>query len=194
MENNKKAFLENAFVKEFVEEYKKLKGDKKTEDLLGRTVGNNGYVLGQKFTLTGEIESKKSVINDDTQIYIILKTKEGTDISLMSLMGVSSLKGYDLENVVEVEFGTQQKKQVRTVKSELVEDFDFSDAWQPASRNLLELAAMIASGELQMAGRTITYLGTAVKPIMSKKKGEQNSEKFEAGVKRAIETKLWSVE
>jgi hypothetical protein len=194
MAENKKAYLENDFVQEFIKEYKAVKGDKKAEELLDRTVGNNGYTLSQRFTLTGKIERKKNTIDDATQVYIVLPTNEGTDISLMSLMGVSSLKGYDLENVCEVEFGTAQKKQVRTVKSELVEDFDFADVWQPASRNLLELAGMIASGDLDLTNRTVTYLGTAVKPIVSKKKGEQNGEKFEVGFKRAIETKLWSVE
>lgn len=194
MAENKKAYLENDFVQEFINEYKAVKGDKKAADLLDRTVGNNGYTLGQRFTLTGKIERKTNTINDEKQVYIVLPTNEGTDISLMSLMGVSSLKGYDLENTCEVEFGTAQKKQVRNVKTELVEDFDFADVWQPASRNLLELAGMIASGDLDLTNRTVTYLGTAVKPIISKKKGEQNGEKFEVGFKRAIESKLWSVE
>jgi hypothetical protein len=194
MAENKKAYLENAFVQEFIEAYKAVKGDEKAKDLLDRTVGNNGYTLGQSFTLTGKIERKTNTINNEKQVYIILPTNEGTDISLMSLMGVSSLKGYDLENTCEVEFGTAQKKQSRVVKTELVEDFDFADVWQPASRNLLELAGMIASGDLDLTNRTTTYLGTAVKPIISKKKGEQNGEKFEVGFKRAIETKLWSVE
>jgi hypothetical protein len=191
---NKKAYLENDFVKDFVAEYKKVKGEKKAEALLDRTVGNNGYTIGQHFTLTGKIERKTNTINEETQVYIVLPTNEGTDISLMSLMGVSSLKGYDLENECEVEFGTAAKKQSRIVKTELVEGFDFADVWQPASRNLLELAGMIASGDLDLTDRTITFLGTAVKPIISKKKGEQNGEKFDVGFKRAIETKLWSVE
>lgn len=191
---NKKSYLENDFVKDFLTEYKAVKGDKKAEALLDRTVGNNGYTLRQRFILTGKIERKKNTINDETQVYIVLPTNEGTDISLMSLMGVSSLKGYDLENECEVEFGTAAKKQTRKVKSDLVDDFDFADVWQPASRNLLELAGMIASGDLDLTNRTVTFLGTAVKPIVSKKKGEQNGEKFEAGFKRAIETKLWSVE
>lgn len=194
MEENKKSFLENGFVKEFVEKYTAVRGADKVKDLIDRKVGNNGYSLGQQFTFTGKIGYKEQNINGTNTVYIVLFTEENTEISLMSLMGVSSLKGYELEKPVEVEFGTNQKKQTRTVKSELIDNFDFDDVWQPATRNFLELAAMIASGELPLAGKKATFLGTAVKPFRAKKSGEQNNEKYVADMQRAIETKLWKVQ
>lgn len=192
MEENKR-FIESEFVKGFMQVYEEAKGKDAAEKMLNRTVGNNGYVVGQEFTLTGDIKTATNEINGTKQVYIVLPTKEGTDLSLMSLMGVSSLKGYDLENEVEINFiGADKAKETRKVKSDFTADFD--DVWKPASRNLLELAGMIAEKAINLTGKKVTFLGTAVKPIIAKKKGESNGEKFEVGYKRAIETKLWSIE
>jgi hypothetical protein len=191
MEN--KRFLESDFVKGFMTVYEGVKGKDAADKMLTRTVGNNGYVIGQEFTFTGDIKTVTNEINGTKQVYIVLPTKEGTDLSLMSLMGVSSLKGYDLENEVEINFiGADKSKETRKVKSDFTADFD--DVWKPASRNLLELAGMIAEKAIDLTSKKATFLGTAVKPIVAKKKGESNGEKFEVGYKRAIETKLWSIE
>lgn len=192
MEDNKR-FIESEFVKGFRAVYEEIKGKDAADKLLTRTVGNNGYVVGQEFTLTGDIKTMTNEINGTKQVYIVLPTKEGTDLSLMSMMGVSSLKGYDLENEVEINFvGADKVKETRKVKSDFTADFD--DVWKPASRNLLELAGMIAEKAVNLSGKKATFLGTAVKPIIAKKKGESNGEKFEVGYKRAIETKLWNIE
>lgn len=192
MEENKR-FMESDFVKGFMAVYEEAKGKDAADKMLTRTVGNNGYVVGQEFTLTGDIKTATNEINGVKQVYIVLPTKEGTDLSLMSLMGVSSLKGYDLENEVEINFiGADKAKETRKVKSDFTADFD--DVWKPASRNLLELAGMIAEKAVNLTGKKVAFLGTAVKPITAKKKGESNGEKFEVGYKRAIETKLWSIE
>ena len=192
MDDNKR-FIESEFVKGFIAVYEETKGKDAADKMLTRTVGNNGYVVGQEFTLTGDIKTATNEINGTKQVYIVLPTKEGTDLSLMSLMGVSSLKGYDLENEIEINFiGADKAKETRKVKSDFTADFD--DVWKPASRNLLELAGMIAEKAVNLAGKKATFLGTAVKPIIAKKKGESNGEKFEVGYKRAIETKLWSIE
>lgn len=192
MEDNKR-FIESEFVKGFMTVYEEAKGKDAADKMLNRTVGNNGYVVGQEFTLTGDIKTATNEINGTKQVYIVLPTKEGTDLSLMSLMGVSSLKGYDLENEVEINFiGADKAKETRKVKSDFTADFD--DVWKPASRNLLELAGMIAEKHVNLTGKKATFLGTAVKPIIAKKKGESNGEKFDVGYHRAIETKLWSIE
>lgn len=192
MENKK--FIESEFVKDFLAVYAANGGKKTAEEMLNRTVGSNGYTKGQEFTLTGDIETKVNEINGTKQTYLVLPTNEGTELSLMSLMGVSSLKGYDLENEVTIEFLNGRTKESRTVKTDIVEDFDFADVWQPASRNLLELAYLIAEKEVDLANKKVTYLGTVVKPIIAKKNGESNGEKFNTGFKRAIETKLWSIQ
>ena len=51
-----------------------------------RRVGCNGYALGQRFILTGEIRTKISEIDGVKYVYIVLSTKEGVDLSLASLM------------------------------------------------------------------------------------------------------------
>lgn len=193
MENeNKRNFSEVEFVKNFVETYKQNGGD--ADKLAKRTVGNNGYAVGQSFTLTGEILVKENEINGVKQTYLVLPTEEGTELSLMGIMGVSSLKGYDLENVVNVEFIEGTTKKTRPVQTEVIADFDFENVFKPASRNFLEFAGMIAEKEVKLAGKVVTFLGTIVKPITAKKDGEQNGEKYKKGYTRAIETKLWSVE
>lgn len=197
MDDNKR-FIESQFVTDFKAIYEQVNGKEKLEALEKRNVGNNGYVIGQEFTLTGDIKAATNEINGAKQVYIVLTTKEGTDLSLQALMGVSSLKGYVFDTDVDVEFDGKDEnnavvKKVRKVRS----DFDknaFGSVWMPETRNLLTLAGMIAEKHINLTGKTATFLGTAVKPITAKKKGEQNGEKFKEFYARAIETKLWSIE
>lgn len=190
MENKK--FLENEFVKSFLAVYEKSHNAEQIAKLKERTVGNNGYTVGQIFTLTGEIATKENEINGVTQVYIILKTKEGAELSLMSLMGVSSLNGYKFDKSYTVEYDVNGEKKTREVQSTMPEK-DFVKAWSIPTRNLLELAAMIADGTLPLKDKKVTFLGTAVKPYTAKKDGEQNGESYLEGYSRAIETKIWSV-
>lgn len=191
---NKKNYQENEFVKGFLAEYEKHHTADQVAKLKDRVVGNNGFTLGQTFTLTGEIKTASRDINGTTQVYIVLPTKEGTELSLMSLMGVSSLKGY-LSNgdSVEVEFDVNGVKKTKEVRCELVQNFNFDNVWKPASRNLLELAGMIAEGAIQLSNKKVTFLGTAVKSYVAKKDGEQNGESYSEGYTRAIETRLWKI-
>lgn len=191
---NKKNYQENEFVKNFLSVYAANNGSKTPEELLNRTVGNNGFALGQRDKLTGDIKIRETEIDGKKQTFIVLPTENGNEFSLMSLMSVSSLKGYSLTESVEVEFDVKNAKQTRSVKSDLIEDFDFADVWQPKSRNLLELAAMIADKEINLTGKTVTFLGTAVKPFIAKKDGEMFGESYKKGYQRAIETKLWKIE
>lgn len=200
--SNKKNYQENELVKKFLEKYSETRGADKAKELVERTVGNNGYSVGQTFTLLGTIDFKEQTINGTKTVYWYLPTKEGVDLSLMSLMSVSSLKGYSNDSV-EIESYTktgagknaQETMKTRTVTPDFTPDeSNFDAVWQPVSRHLLTLVAMIADGEVNLVDKTATFLGTAVKPIIAKKDGEQNGEMYHAGYKRAIETKLWSIE
>lgn len=192
---NKKNYLENDLVKKFLADYKDARGKDYDQT---RIVGNNGYSVGQSFKLTGEIEYKTTEINGTKSVYWVLLAEGGVELSLMSLMGVSSLKGYCVDNTKEfpVEFynAKTKDKDTRTVTATVESDFDFEDVWQPPTRNLLDLAGMIADGDLNLKGKTVTYLGTAVKDFTAKKDSEQNGEKVKEGYKRVIETRLWSME
>ena len=191
---NKKNAKENELITKFLEDYKTVRGKEYDQN---RTVGNNGYSVGQSFTLTGEIVYETNEINGVKSIYWVLLTEEGTKLSLMGLMGVSSLKGYCVDNTKEipVEFynSKTKDKETRTVTPTVEPEFDFTDVWQPPTRNLLDLVGMILDGELNLKGKTATYLGTAVKEFTSKKDTEQNGEKIKVGYKRVIETRLWSM-
>lgn len=191
---NKKNYLENDLVKKFLKDYKDARGKEYDQT---RIVGNNGYSVGQSFTLTGEIEYKTNEINGTKSVYWVLLAEGGVELSLMSLMGVSSLKGYCTDSTKEfpVEFynAKTKDKDSRTVTATVESDFDFDDVWQPPTRNLLNLAGMIADGDLNLKGKTVTYLGTVVKDFTAKKDSEQNGEKVKEGYKRVIETRLWSV-
>lgn len=193
MNENKMKFADCEFVTNFLKTYAANGGSKTEAEMRERNVGNNGYTLGQQFTFTGEIKVKENTINGVKQTYIVLPTEEGTELSLMAIMGVSSLKGYDLENAVTIEYKNGTRKDSRTTKSDLIEGFEFGQVWQPKTRNFLELAGMIAEGAIQLKGVVATYLGVAVKPITAKKAGESNGEKFDKDYKRAIETRLWSL-
>lgn len=191
---NKKDYSENELIQKFLADYKDARGKEYDQN---RIVGNNGYSVGQSFKLTGEIEYKTIEINETKSVYWVLLAEGGVELSLMSLMGVSSLKGYCTDNKKEfpVEFyNTKTKdKDTRTVTATVDTKFDFDDVWQPPTRNLLELAGMIAEGDLNLKGKTVTYLGTVVKDFTAKKDSEQNGEKVKEGYKRVIETRLWSI-
>lgn len=194
MGENKKSYLENEVIKKFMEAYKACHTDKEVEKLESRNVGNNGYYIGQTFTLTGKVEWKENKIDDKTQVYWYLTTEEGTELSLQSLMGISSLKGYLLEGSTEVEFLDGNDKKSRTVTAEVKAGTTEKSLWTPKSRHFLTEVQNILESRENLEGKTVTFLGTAVKPIEAKKGGKQNGETYDKGYKRAIETKLWSVE
>lgn len=191
---NKKNYLENDLVKKFLNDYKDARGKEYDQT---RIVGNNGYTVGQSFTLTGEIEYKTNEINGNKSVYWVVLAEGGVELSLMSLMGVSSLKGYCTDSTTKfpVEFynTSTKEKDSRTVTATVESDFDFEDVWQPPTRNLLDLAGMILEGDLNLKGKTVTYLGTVVKDFTAKKDSEQNGEKVKKDYKRVIETRLWSM-
>lgn len=192
----KKGYENNEFVKNFVATYKANHPGKDLTKLTNRVVGNNGYAVDQSFTLTGEIGIGE--VKDDkgkvTATYVVLKTEEGTDLSLMQLMGVSSLRGY-AERGTELieEYDNQQgKKQERKI----VGDFDheeFASCWKPKTRVFLELAAMIADKVEDLTGKTVTFRGTACKQTTAKDAGESFGEKYKKDYKRVIQTKMWTI-
>lgn len=191
---NKRNYSEVEFVKNFLALYTANHGEEKANKQKDRTVGNNGYALGQTFELTGEIavNEMKDEKGKVTATYIVLKTKEGTDLSLMSLMGVSSLNGYakDGEKILN-EWKEGNNRKSKEVSNDLIADFDFDRTWKPATRNLLDLAGMIAEGEIDLKGKIVTYCGTAVKSLTTKKAGELNGEKWDKEYKRVITTRMW---
>ena len=191
---NKRNYSETEFVKTFLATYTTNHGEDRANKQKDRMVGNNGYAVGQEFHLTGEIaiNEMKDEQGKVTATYIVLKTTEGVDLSLMSLMGVSSLNGYakDGDKILnEWKEGTQKKSE--EVSNDLIAEFDFARTWKPATRNLLDLAGMIAENEINLKGSVVTYCGTVVKSITAKKAGELNGERWDKDYKRVITTRMW---
>lgn len=169
------------------------------------TVGTNGYTIGQQFHATG----LKLIQNDGTEpgsvkcAYVAITTKEGVDLSLKSVMSLSSLNGFETEGKFENHHLVMDKKTKKEIEIfDTVEadfgDEDFDRVFQPSTRNLLQFIAE-AEGDDQNApffeGKVITYLGRVVRPYTAKKDSESGSfEKYTRGMQRAMAVRLWAVE
>lgn len=157
------------------------------------TVGNNGYTLGQQFHSTG-MKLVEAEINGKKSVYVAVTTEEGIDLSIKSLMGVSSLSGYETTGEFESESREAGKKVVTKIKAEVVDNFDFEQCFQPSCRQLLDFIAEAEENSF-FEGKTITYLGKVVRPYEAKKDSPATSfEAYKKGDKRAMAVKLWSVE
>lgn len=184
-------------VNDLLSKTRELFGDDRAKKLETRTVGNNGYNLGQGFTLTGKIDNQET--KDDngniTSIYPALETTDGVWLSIGGLMGVSSLKGYlkDGEQGTHEWLDEDGEKQVKTLQNELIAGFDFGKVFNPPTRHLLTFVNMIAKGEYPMAGKKVTYLGQVHRQYQAKKDGESFGEAWEKGFNRCSSVRLWSV-
>lgn len=156
------------------------------------TVGNNGYTLGQQFHSTG-MKLVETEINGKKSVYVAVTTEEGIDLSIKSLMGVSSLSGYETAGEFESESREAGKKVVTKIKAEVVDNFDFEQCFQPSCRQLLDFIAEAEENSF-FEGKIITYLGKVVRPYEAKKDSPATSfEVYKKGDKRAMTVKLWSV-
>lgn len=184
-------------VNELLNETRELFGDDRAKKLSERTVGNNGYNLGQTFTFTGKIENQKTKDADGnvTAIYPALETTDGVWLSVGSLMGISSLKGYlkDGEQGTHEWLDEDGEKQVKTLQNEVVDHFDFSKVFNPPTRHLLTFVNMLAKGEYPIAGKKVTYLGQVHRQFTAKKDGESFNESWEKGFARCASVRLWAI-
>lgn len=198
-ENKKQTGMD--FAQDFANEYGEVYGEEKKKNLMNRVVGNNGFPVGAIYTLTGEIVKVRRTVNGNDSVYCILTTKEGVEISVNSVMGLSSLRKYETSAPVEVEYDVEEDgelvKKTRMVQPEVYiakgeKEFKFERAFQPTTRNLLQFIADIADGKVFKEGDKLQFLGTVVRPYTAKEDDEQNGEQFRAGYQRAIEARLWA--
>lgn len=178
-----------------------------TEKEINSNVGSNGHALGDEITFTGEIDFAVPFKNDKGEVistYIGAKTNTGTWFSIRKMMGVSSMKGYFTEGEFPHETGKKKFKAKNSeeldstysctmVKAEVVDDFDFSDVYQPEDRNLYRFATMLkATNALQDV--TIRYLGSIVKPYKAKSANPPTAFEFWfEDALRVIETPLFTI-
>ena len=156
-----------------------------------RNVGNNGYTLGQTFTLTGKLKVVTS--KELKSAYLALETEEGLDLSLQRVMGISSMKGYSTtEAAINVVRPTKTANPIEeTVTPEVANDFKFEDCWQPETRDLYDMAAIIRANAADYKGRIAEYKGVVVRQIEAKKDSKQATNGWKKGDKRAMTAQMW---
>lgn len=177
---------------------RKAAGLELLQENVTHSVGNNGYAIGQEFEFTGVLNPAvpvKNAAGGIVAVYIGLETTDGGFISLQSIMGVSSLRGYSTTepaiNETRAKTSKQSPIKSETINPEVIEDFDFEQTWKPETRDLYDMAAIIMAEPNLIKGRW-QYCGTAVRQITAKKDASAKSfEKFCEGDKRAMAVKMW---
>lgn len=162
--------------------------------LMTKTVGNNGYTIGQSFE-ADHVDVVEREINGNRVTYPAVICKDGTALSLQQMMNISSMNGYKTEG----EFINQTIDNPEGVKvtAKVADDFDFSEATQPATRNFLEYFDMAVTTKY-FEGKTITYLGQVVRPSVAVKDAPESIKgnkqlAWKKGMKRAQAVKLWNI-
>jgi len=186
-------------MKEIVSKSEILSQFKEQAEALGRTVnldeekrvGSNGYNIGQTFTLDGTIKIAKVSRNGETTgVFLALGTKEGTDLSLQSLMGLSSLRGYEMEGEADDSTGNHYDAEVAPdVKKDFV-------GWKNLkTRDLYEMAALIESGEVVLKDKKVTYKGRVFRKWTARNAGTDltTGQAYAEGDQRVSRVQLWHV-
>lgn len=174
---------------------------KKIDTSVERTIGNNGYNLGQQFTLTGAIEivEIKNDPNDAkkvTGVYLGLPTEEGPKLSLAALMGVSTLRGYILEGSVTEQRAGAAENELRTFTAETTADAKKPTfrCWNLKDRNIYALAKQIRENPDMLKAKKVTFHGVALRTIVRRSDTEDfNGVQWHANDVSVIQQRLWSV-
>ena len=151
------------------------------EQRLTRQEGGNGYVPGEKVTLTDEVGMADVLDNDTNKIiakYPAIKLSNGAWFSLKHLVK-PSLAGYSFTGkFVEDEDGNGKivgdQAEGGTLRvADVDPKFSPADADQFfdfGTRNLLEIYVLIKEGNVSVDETELTFRGTACRPIKAKKK------------------------
>lgn len=183
-------------LKDFQQQYNELHGDRPIDVTKERIVGRNGYFLGQQFHLTGEIYPAPVFDADGkkTGVYLALKTKENTDLSLAALMGVTSLRGYILEGTIKDSKDTEFTAEVTDkVKTQAAKNNAFN-GWNVPTRDLYKMAAIIENDKELVKDKVATFEGIALRTIKRRQDATDfNGVEWKAGDTSVITQRLWSV-
>lgn len=163
-----------------------------------RTVGNNGMAVGQEVELTGVLNPAVPVKNAEgktTAVFIGLETSDGGFLSLQSIMGISSMRGYSTTepaiNETRAKASKQSPVKAVTITPEVIDNFEFDEMWKPETRDLYDMATLIMADPEIVKG-TWQYCGLVTRQIIAKKDSSASSfEKYCEGDKRAMSAKMW---
>jgi hypothetical protein len=178
-------------LKKYVDQSKQF-GGRDVDTKKARIIGNNGYVLNQSFELTGVIDTVPVTDADgkQTEVFIGLETTNGQWLSLKSLMGLSSLRGYVLDGTMT---DSQKVEHTAKVADDVTDQFI---GWADCpTRDLYDLTAEIEANPNLVKGKTVTYKGQIYRPFVAKKAGKDLATGLpvKKGDNRAQDAKLWEV-
>lgn len=170
-----------------------------------RNVGNNGYVIGQQFELDGSF-GVEEIKNGDkvTGAYFACGTKQGVKLSLASLMGLTSLRGYMLSgedtaylSKVNGEPTEAQLKDSVKYTAKVADDVnDTFVGWEDCpTRDIYDLVVRIENEQVRLEGITVEYKGQVIRGWDAKKGGDDitTNKKYSAGAHRVSRQHLFKV-
>ena len=170
-----------------------------------RNVGNNGYVIGQQFELDGTF-GVEEIKNSDkvTGAYFACGTRQGVKLSLASLMGLTSLRGYTLSgedtsylSKITGEPTEAQLKDSVKYTAKVADDVDETFVgWADCpTRDIYDLVVRIENEQFSLDGITVEYKGQAIRGWDAKKGGDDIvvGKKYTAGAHRVTRQHLFKV-
>lgn len=173
------------------------------EKRLTRQEGGNGYVPGEKVTLTDEVGMADVRDNDTNKViakYPAIKLSNNSWFSLKHLVK-PSLAGYSFTGkFVEDEDG-EGKIVGDHAEGGTLRVADVDPKFNPAgadqffdfgTRNLLEIYVLIKEGNVSVDGTELTFRGTACRPIKAKKKSPLPSMPYKVGANRVMRQQIWT--
>lgn len=163
-------------------------------EIKDKTVGNNGRPLDSDVIFTGKVDLIDREINGNKVSYYAAETKKGEWISVQSIMGVSALKGYELEG----KFPHQNNDGESDVSADVSAKFKADQnmpRWEPPTRDFYECVAQLQATEMLKDVR-LHYRGIAVRPYEAKKdfiSTTANGESWSKGAKRTMTAQIWTI-
>ena len=170
-----------------------------------RNVGNNGYVIGQQFELDGTF-GVEEIKNGDkvTGAYFACGTRQGVKLSLASLMGLTSLRGYKLSGEdtsycakINGEPTEAQLKDSVKYTAQVADDVDETFVgWADCpTRDIYDLVVRIENEQFKLNGISVEYKGQVIRGWEAKKTGDDIvvGKKYAQGAHRVTGQHLFKV-
>ena len=170
-----------------------------------RNVGNNGYVIGQQFELDGSFGVEEIKNGDKTTgAYFACGTRQGVKLSLASLMGLTSLRGYKLSGEdtsycakITGEPTEAQLKDSVKYTAQVADDVDETFVgWADCpTRDIYDLVVRIENEQFSLNGITVEYKGQVIRGWEAKKGGDDIvvGKKYVPGAHRVTRQHLFKV-
>lgn len=159
-----------------------------------KTVGNNGRPLDSDVTFTGKVDLITRKINGNDVTYYAAETKKGEWVSVQSIMGISSLRGYELEGKFLHQNNEGETEVAADVSAKFKADQNIP-RWEPPTRDFYECIAQLQATEILKDVR-LFYRGIVVRPYEAKKdyiSTSANGESWSKGAKRTMTAQIWTI-